>query len=134
MRGRIENWLRVETLEVEAGAGASVRGRVRADLELFATHFPRRPVLPGVLLLQGLIDLAADCLLETSGRHFQLEFLESARFRRPVGPDAELKLSVRIRPDLPGTVFSGTAEIGGGPAATVRTIAMRPVDAYPTAT
>src|SRR5438067_6387177 len=43
--GDLGSWLDLEGIEVDVGSGAQARGTVRQDLEVFATHFPLRPLV-----------------------------------------------------------------------------------------
>lgn len=121
--GGLQTWLVFDEIRVVPGVGASVAGRVLIDLPLFASHFPLRPVVPGVLLVAGLGEVAARYLSETTGGQFRLQALEAAKFRRYVGPDADVRLEVAARG---ARAFSATVTAGGAPAVTVRTLTMSP--------
>lgn len=54
--------LPLEGLAVEPGVAATATFQVPATADFFLDHFPRRPVFPGTLLLDGMIRLAAQAL------------------------------------------------------------------------
>jgi len=72
----------------------------------FAGHFPGRPIVPGVVLLDRAIGFANDWLDDGDAR-WQIG---NAKFLRPVGPGETLRFLLRQRP-------------GGGIAFTVRNAA-----------
>ena len=67
----------------------------------FPGHFPERPVMPGVLILESMAQTAA-CLIsyqEKSLSHNNLVFftgIEKAKFRKPVIPGNELILKINL--------------------------------------
>lgn len=66
----------------------------------FQGHFPQKPVMPGVLILEALAQatgLLAFSSLEKGAERDSLYYLvgiDKARFKRPVGPGDQLRLSV----------------------------------------
>lgn len=66
--------------------------------ELFAQHFPGRPMMPASLLIEALAQ-SATILLETS-REFACKayvgYVANAKFRRPVVPGFEMRLEQRV--------------------------------------
>lgn len=80
--------------------GRSIAGvkNVSFNEPFFAGHFPSEPVMPGVLQIEALAQLA--CILvslsypeETAGKRPAFAGIEEARFRRPVRPGHVLSLS-----------------------------------------
>jgi len=85
--------------------------------------------VPGILLLRGLTELAGAYGLETRGRPQRLRRLEGMKFRRFLGPAADVELSVRVRAsDDSAASFSGTVRTAEGAAVTVRRIEMVPAN------
>jgi 3-hydroxymyristoyl/3-hydroxydecanoyl-(acyl carrier protein) dehydratase len=60
---------------------------VPADLPAFAGHFPGRPIVPGVVLLDRAVQLVAEAL------NARVIGIGSAKFLSPVGPGATLDFS-----------------------------------------
>ena len=103
-------------VEVVPGAEATaVKSVVMAD-PVFATHFPRCAVMPGVLLLQSIVQVARELLGAScdAGTKWRLERIQGARFRKYVRPGDELVLRARVR-DLgrDEASLTGSAEVGG---------------------
>ena len=108
---------------VEDGVRLVARKCVTVDEPFFAGHFPGRPVMPGVLLCEALVQAGA-LLAQASGgglppgASLTVVALERARFRRSVVPGDELELEVRTlerRP--PRWRLRGVARVGGSIAA-----------------
>ncbi|MEZ5644728.1 MAG: hypothetical protein R3E94_07945 [Burkholderiaceae bacterium] len=66
---------------------------VPADLPVLAGHFPGRPIVPGVVLLDRVLRLAARSTGRESGWR-----VDNAKFFQPVGPGAELVFEITLRP------------------------------------
>ena len=68
----------------------------------FTGHFPHRPVMPGVLMLEALAQAAAILAIETLGitlddqTVFYFAGIDAARFKRPVEPGDQLMLDVTL--------------------------------------
>jgi 3-hydroxyacyl-[acyl-carrier-protein] dehydratase len=80
----------------EAGASAEARKNVALSEDFFDDHFPRRPVMPGVLILEGMAQLSG-LLLEASlqqkyakNAKAVLTVLERTKFRSLVKPGDSL--------------------------------------------
>ena len=86
----------------------------------FQGHFPHLPMLPGVLVIESMAQTSAVLVTETLGGPATGPWgvffmsIESAKFRRPVGPGDQLRVHVRIvrRRDLVWR-FSGVARVDG---------------------
>jgi len=104
-------------LEV-SGTDVVAEKLVSANEPFFAGHFPERPIMPGVLILEAIAQTAALCVFlnepENLGRDIALVGVNSARFRRPVVPGDILRLSVSIMRKR-GAIyrFEGTANVRG---------------------
>ena len=89
-------------LEIEKGVRIKAIKNVTINESFFTGHFPHRPVMPGVLMLEALAQAAAllsfDALGETPDNNTVYYFagIDGARFKRPVEPGDQLILDVSI--------------------------------------
>jgi 3-hydroxyacyl-[acyl-carrier-protein] dehydratase len=89
-------------LELEKGARIKALKNVTINEPFFVGHFPARPVMPGVLMLEALAQAAAILSFESAdaepGDDTVVYFagIDNARFKRPVGPGDQLVLEAAI--------------------------------------
>ncbi|NDC08726.1 MAG: 3-hydroxyacyl-[acyl-carrier-protein] dehydratase FabZ [Oxalobacteraceae bacterium] len=89
-------------LDWEAGKHIRAIKNVSANEEFFNGHFPNKPVMPGVLMIEALAQSAALLAFLTIGQkpdaNEVVYFLgiDGARFKRPVEPGDQLLLEVEI--------------------------------------
>ena len=71
---------------------------VTVNEDFFQGHFPGSPVMPGVLMIEALTQVATVLLLEREGRGLQvfLRGVDNAKFRRQVAPGDQLQLEVVV--------------------------------------
>jgi 3-hydroxyacyl-[acyl-carrier-protein] dehydratase len=101
-------------LTVEPGESATALRNVPNTLAIFDTHFPRFPVLPGVLILGSLGALAAHLLEAETGRPWQLAGADRVAFRHFVQPGDQLLLTVKLSEcSNTGALLSGEASVDG---------------------
>jgi 3-hydroxyacyl-[acyl-carrier-protein] dehydratase len=110
-----------EVLELEPGARVVARKRVRADEWYLAGHFPDRPVMPGVLIVEAMAQTGAVAVLteeENRGRIALFAGIDDCRFKRIVEPGDELELSCELQ-RVRGAIGRGkaTARVDGELAA-----------------
>ncbi|RMH20992.1 MAG: 3-hydroxyacyl-[acyl-carrier-protein] dehydratase FabZ [Acidobacteria bacterium] len=92
---------------------------VTAGEEVLQGHFPGWPVMPGVLIIEGLAQTAGILQVhamsdaERSGKLVYLTSIERARFRRPVVPGDQLRFEVELLRARPRTAkMDGRAFVG----------------------
>ena len=73
---------------------------VRGDEYYFQGHFPGKPIMPGVLIIESMAQTGGLLLLlEIPDRESKLLYfvaVDGARFRRPVVPGDQLKLEIKV--------------------------------------
>jgi 3-hydroxyacyl-[acyl-carrier-protein] dehydratase len=91
--------------------------KVRNDLEILKGHFPGNPIMPGVVQVEmmaqssAFVSLAMSGLTPDSARVETLLLgVESAKFRKPILPEAQLEIHARMD-KCRGTVAHYTCEI-----------------------
>jgi 3-hydroxyacyl-[acyl-carrier-protein] dehydratase len=91
---RVLNW--------ESGKSITAIKNVTANEEFFNGHFPNKPVMPGVFMIEAMAQAAALLSFLTMGQKPDANTLvyflgiDNARFKRPVEPGDQLKLQVEI--------------------------------------
>jgi 3-hydroxyacyl-[acyl-carrier-protein] dehydratase len=85
----------------------------------FQGHFPTRPVMPGVLIIEAMAQTAAVLVVSTLGPEAEGKLvyfmsIDKARFRRPVGPGDVVHIHV-VKERQRGNVwkFNGKATVDG---------------------
>jgi 3-hydroxyacyl-[acyl-carrier-protein] dehydratase len=92
----------------------------------FAGHFPNRPVMPGVLIIEALAQAGAMACYrpEDPALDVAIGRIGEARIRRPVVPGDQLILSVEVVKDRGSTVLlKGEATVDGEPVTEVEILA-----------
>ena len=86
-------------LEYENGKYAIGIKNVTYNERVFEGHFPAQPVMPGVLQVEALAQLAAWLVLQEIGKEGQLGYfrtISKATFRRAVVPGDQLRLEIEV--------------------------------------
>ncbi len=92
---------------------------VTVNEPFFSGHFPQRPVMPGVIILEAMAQATGLLAFATAGTPeddtlYYLVGIDKARFRRPVEPGDQLVLNAsltRTRRNI--WMFGATAEVNG---------------------
>jgi 3-hydroxyacyl-[acyl-carrier-protein] dehydratase len=84
-------------IQLEPGVGATGYRNIPNTLAIFDTHFPRFPVLPGILILGTMGALAALLLTEETGKPWRLAGAEKVAFRHWVQPGDQMLVEVKLK-------------------------------------
>ena len=92
--------------EIEPGKRIVALKNVSANEPYFEGHFPNRPIMPGVLILEAMAQAAGILVFKTRGTKpddqslYYYVGIDSARFKRPVVPGDQLELDVSFEREL----------------------------------
>lgn len=111
-------------LECRPGETIHAIKNVSVNEPFFPGHFPQRPVMPGVLILEAMAQAAGLLAFETQGSApdddtiFYFVGIDKARFKRPVEPGDQLQLHADVGRASRGVwKFSCRGEVDGEVAA-----------------
>ena len=119
---------RVESLDPDKGIVAIKA--VTINEPFFQGHFPARPIMPGVLIVEALAQAAGVLAVEAlglagTGKLVYFMAIEGAKFRQPVEPGVLLRLEVEfVQKRASVCKFAGRATIDGKVAAEASFTAM----------
>jgi 3-hydroxyacyl-[acyl-carrier-protein] dehydratase len=122
---------------IECTKGESIRAikNVTFNEPFFTGHFPHRPVMPGVIIIEALAQAAgilafttADVVPDESTR-FYFVGIDKARFRKPVEPGDQLILTARLERQMRGIWKFSTAAYVGEDEVTSAEMMVAPGDA-----
>ena len=101
-----------EVLELDPGERVVARKTVRDDEWYLSGHFPGRPIMPGVLIVEALAQTGAVAVLSEDENRGKLAFfagIDDCRFKRVVGPGDVLDLRCELE-RMRGPIGRGRAE------------------------
>ncbi len=106
-------------VEIELGKSIRAIKNVTINEPFFNGHFPHRPVMPGVLMLEAMAQSAALLSFATQGvtpddkTVYYFAGIDSARFKRPVEPGDQLVMDVTLERHKAGIYkFKGVTRVG----------------------
>lgn len=106
-------------LSIEKGQRIQALKNVTINEPFFTGHFPHRPVMPGVLMLEAMAQAAALLTFDTLGvapddkTVYYFAGIDGARFKRPVEPGDQLVMDVSLERAKAGIYkFKGTTRVG----------------------
>ena len=106
-------------LEIEKGKRIKALKNVTINEPFFQGHFPRRPVMPGVLMLEAmaqtaaLLSFASMDVAPDDNTIYYFAGIDGARFKRPVEPGDQLVMDVSLERTKAGIYkFKGVARVG----------------------
>jgi 3-hydroxyacyl-[acyl-carrier-protein] dehydratase len=107
-----------EVTDLVSGVSATGFWRLTGDEDFFAGHFPGRPTLPGVLMIEAIAQLGAYAVLSSPevapGKLPLFGGVDGVRFRQQVGPGDTLDLEITLgRMSARAGKGHGRASVGG---------------------
>ena len=106
-------------LSIEKGKRIQALKNVTINEPFFTGHYPHRPVMPGVLMLEAMAQAAALLTFDTLGvapddkTVYYFAGIDGARFKRPVEPGDQLFLDVQMDRNKGGIYkFNAQALVG----------------------
>ena len=107
-------------LECVSGKHIHALKNVTFNEPFFTGHFPHRPVMPGVMIIEALAQASGVLAFKTANvipdadTRFYFVAIDNARFRKPVEPGDQLVLKVTLKRAFKGIwKFHGSAEVDG---------------------
>jgi len=106
-------------LDLQVGKSIRAIKNVTINEPFFMGHFPHRPVMPGVLMLEAMAQAAALLSFATQGvtpddkTVYYFAGIDGARFKRPVEPGDQLVMDVTLERSKAGIYkFKGCTRVG----------------------
>jgi len=124
----MSRWTTLDRItSVEPGVSASAIRNVPNTLAIFDSHFPRFHVLPGVLILGSMGELAAHLLAEETGTSWRLAGAGQVGFRHFVQPGDQMEITVQLKERTDeGATLSGDVKVEGNVVTRARQLRMVP--------
>jgi 3-hydroxyacyl-[acyl-carrier-protein] dehydratase len=86
-------------VEIEPGIKAVGIKNVTVNEQFFQGHFPGQPIMPGVLIIEAMAQVAGVLAFRSGapvGKSVYFMSIEKAKFRRPVVPGDQLRLEINV--------------------------------------
>jgi UDP-3-O-[3-hydroxymyristoyl] N-acetylglucosamine deacetylase/3-hydroxyacyl-[acyl-carrier-protein] dehydratase len=104
-------------IDLKVGESAVGIKNVTGNEEYFNGHFPEAPVMPGVLIVEAMAQVAGVCLLAITDNMGKIPYfmsLDQVKFRRPVYPGDQLELAIKVTKMRESTgKIEGVAKVNG---------------------
>jgi beta-hydroxyacyl-ACP dehydratase FabZ len=116
-------------LELEPGKQVKALKNVTINEPFFQGHFPRRPIMPGVLIIEAMAQAGGVLVIESlpPEKHGSLVYfmgIDKVRFRQPVVPGDQLIFDVNmIKSRGNAAKLAGTATVDGNKVAEAEVLA-----------
>jgi 3-hydroxyacyl-[acyl-carrier-protein] dehydratase len=108
-----------KVISIELGQSLVAIKNVTINEPFFMGHFPDRPIMPGVLIIEamaqagGILAYKSSNTKASDGTLFYFAGIDQARFRRVVGPGDQLRIEVKVlRSKRDIWVLEGNAYVG----------------------
>jgi len=119
-------------LECKLGESLVAIKNVTYNEPFFQGHFPHRPIMPGVLILEAMAQATGVLAFKSSqvqpdkGALYYLVGVDNARFKQPVEPGDQLVIAVKILRILRGVwIYEATAKVDGKIVASAQLMCMK---------
>lgn len=102
--------------DFQPGVSATGVKNVTINEPFFQGHFPGQPIMPGVLIIEAMAQVAGVMAFRSGveGKAVYFMSIDNAKFRRPVVPGDQVMMDIKVLKQR-GNVwrFSGTATVDG---------------------
>jgi 3-hydroxyacyl-[acyl-carrier-protein] dehydratase len=103
-------------VELQPGVSAVGLKNVTINEPFFTGHFPDQPIMPGVLVIEAMAQVAGVMAFRSGmeGKSVYFMSIDNAKFRRPIIPGDQVRMEIKVLKQR-GNVwkFSGTATVAG---------------------
>lgn len=109
-------WTWIDRIEkISPGVSAHGKKQFESSNQIFESHFPGNPIVPGVLHVEMIAQLAAECLRMAEEKHIvMLSKIKSAKFFRPLKPMEKIDIYIEVLSRKLGCAdIRGTIEVEG---------------------
>lgn len=101
-------------IDIQPGVSGTGIKNVTFNEQFFQGHFPGHPIMPGVLIIEAMAQVAGIVAFQSDmeGKSVYFMSIENAKFRRPVVPGDQLRLDVKVLKQRANVwKFSGSATV-----------------------